>query len=110
MNLSLAAAPGSVPEDRLHDRVRALIATVVVDDRIPVAPADPVGGGSPCAVEDCPRPRRFNAFCGYHKASGATPADRRSAAGTRHNPTQDRSYWTLAGYRSRCGGTSPSGS
>src|SRR4051812_32679191 len=66
MNLSLAAAPGSVSEDGLHDRVRALVAPVLVDDRIAVARTDPVGGGPPCAVEGCARSGRFNAFCGCH--------------------------------------------
>jgi hypothetical protein len=68
MNLSLAAAPGKVPEDRLHDRVRARLAPVLVDDKIAVAPADPVGGGPPCAVEDCPRPQRYSGFCCYHNS------------------------------------------
>jgi hypothetical protein len=66
MSLSLAAAPGSVSEDQLHDRLRALVAPVLVDGKIAVAPADPVGGGPPCAVEGCARSRRFNAFCGCH--------------------------------------------
>ena len=68
MNLSLVAAPGNVCEDQLHDRVQALVAPVLVDDRIAVAPADPVGGGPPCAVEECPRPMRFNGFCDCHNS------------------------------------------
>jgi len=66
VSLSLASSPGSVPEERLHEHLSALIAPVLIDAKIAVAPADPVGGGPVCAVEACVRPSRQSDLCGHH--------------------------------------------
>lgn len=47
-----------VSEVPLHDRLRELVATFLTDDdRVVIRAADPVGGGTPCSVSNCPRPQ-----------------------------------------------------
>lgn len=66
MSLWLAATPGEIPEDKLPEYLRALTAPIMIDNKITVAPSDPVGGGEHCAVQGCSRLSQQRSVCGYH--------------------------------------------
>jgi integrase len=81
----IGPAAGAEPASPLplHDRLRELVAPILIDDRrVFVTADDPVGGGPACAVAGCPR------SCKGHETICAVHRDRWLAAG---NPDLD--HW-----------------
>lgn len=58
--------PEPVSAASLAEQLRDLVTPVLVEDRIMVTAADPVGGGQPCTVADCLRTQQVRSFCRVH--------------------------------------------